>query len=366
LRESEGFYWINAEINLKFKLNPVTEAMNSIENWNINLEQIGISDPHTLGFAYLTGSVSKVLSVINNKPQEITPLMPLLQENSKLPLSSEVIRELGTDIFIELLFAGKSNDEEKLIQIPDRFQNISFLNSTNKYFYAESNCWTINCAYRDLIKSIGEKIQGKLTKEQALVLGYLHAEMTLKNEAEQKAYIGAVILSNIQPTYLANVMNTFPLPGEFCSSPDRWVFSKEIYSRLSDQKYSLDVEAQNWVMRFHDFLFFENAKDPEENRNKHDSIDILNKMMPNIYTQISKFNDRDPLNSKKVKFSSKYSGQAHWKEFLRDWEDNYAADFGAFKVDPLYCIGEFYSHFSYRFIHAVLLFLEKKKRFGIF
>jgi hypothetical protein len=341
--------------------------MDIIKNWNLNLEQINIDNPHVLGFAYLTGCVSKVLSVIHNKPQEISAIIPIIKENSTLPINVDIMNQLGSEIFIELLFAGKAIDKENLIQIPERFKIISFINATNPYYHADSNFWTINCSYRDLINNIGAKLENyNLSKEQSLVLGFSHAEMKLHNLSEQKAYIGAVILSNIQPTYLANIMNTFPLPEEYCSNPDKWVFSKEIYSRLMDKKYNLDNQAMEWVMRFHEFLFFDNPNDLEEIKTKHDSIDVLKNMIQNIYTQISKFNDQDPLYSKKLKFVKKYTGQDNWKDFLREWEINYSEDFGATKIEQMYCMGEFYSHYSFRFIHAVLLFLEKKKRFGLF
>ena len=47
------------------------------------------------------------------------------------------------------------------------------------------------------------------------------------------------------PTYLADVMNTFPSPNANNSNPNLWLLSKEIFNRMHDEKYKLDLESKN-------------------------------------------------------------------------------------------------------------------------
>ena len=262
---------------------------------------------------------------------------------------------------------AKSIDNENLVQIPKNFINISFDRNTNPYFKKVENQWNINCRYRDLIKKIGDKIEQFIsTKEQALALGYAHAHMKMHSFPEKQAYIGAAVLSNIQPSYLANVTNTLPFPNQFVSDPKKWIFSKELFTRLSDEKYGLDYKAANWIIDFHNFLFFKDPNNAQEHKDKHETVDHFDNMILDIYKQIEQYHNQHNLDSKKYKFKSKYSGQEEWNSFVKQWQYNYTSDYGNEKVEDLFCIGEFYSHMSFRFMHAVLLFFERKKFLGVF
>ena len=48
--------------------------MTEIEKWNINLDQIGISEPHLYGYTYLTGCIARVMAEVNNKASEVNPI----------------------------------------------------------------------------------------------------------------------------------------------------------------------------------------------------------------------------------------------------------------------------------------------------
>ena len=341
--------------------------MTEIEKWNINLDQIGISEPHLYGYTYLTGCIARVMAEVNNKASEVNPILPVIQANLKLPLETATIVKLNQEIFVELLLFAKSIDNENLVQIPNNFINISFDRNTNPYFKKNENQWNINCRYRDLIKKIGEKIEQFIsTKEQALTLGYTHAHMKMNNSLEKQAYIGAAVLSNLQPSYLANVTNTLPFPNQFVSDPVKWIFSKELFTRLSDEKYGLDYKAANWIIDFHNFLFFKDPTNAQEHKNKHETVDHFENMITDIYKQIEQYHNQHNLDSKKFKFKSKYSGQDNWNSFVKQWQYNYTTDYGNEKVEDLFCVGEFYSHMSFRFMNAVLLFFERKKFWGVF
>jgi hypothetical protein len=341
--------------------------MTEIEKWNINLDQIGISEPHLYGYTYLTGCIARVMAEVNNKASEVNPILPVIRDNLKLPLETATIVKLNQEIFVELLLFAKSIDNDNLVQIPKNFINISFDRNTNPYFKEVENQWNINCRYRDLIKKIGEKIEQFIsTKEQALALGYTHAHMKMNNSHEKQVYIGAAVLSNLQPSYLANVTNTLPFPNQFVSDPEKWIFSKELFTRLSDEKYGLDYKAANWIIDFHNFLFFKDANNAQEHKNKHETVDHFDHMITDIYKQIEQYQNKQKLDSKKFKFKSKYSGQEEWNAFVKQWQYNYTSDYGSEKVQDLFCIGEFYSHMSFRLLHAVLLFMERKKFLGVF
>ena len=341
--------------------------MTEIEKWNINLEQIGISEPHLFGYTYLTGCIARVMAEVNNNASEVNPILPVIQANLKLPLETATIVKLNQEIFVELLLFAKSIDNENLVQIPKNFINISFDRNTNPYFKKVENQWNINCRSRDLIKKIGEKIEQFIsTKEQALALGYAHAHMKMHSFPEKQAYISAAVLSNIQPSYLANVTNTLPFPNQFVSDPEKWIFSKELFTRLSDEKYGLDYKAANWIIDFHNFLFFKDPNNAQEHKNKHETVDHFENMILDIYKQIVQYHNQHNLDSKKFKFKSKYSGQDDWNSFVKQWQYNYTSDYGNEKVEDLFCIGEFYSHMSFRFLNAVLLFFERKKFLGVF
>jgi hypothetical protein len=113
-------------------------------------------------------------------------------------------------------------------------------------------------------------------------------------------------------------------------------------------------------------LFFKDPNDPLEHQNKHETVDHFDSMVLDIYKQIDQFHNRQNLNSKRFKFKVKYNGQADWNTFVKQWQYNYSSDYGNEKVENLFCVGEFYSHMSFRFMHAVLLFLERKKFLGVF
>ena len=341
--------------------------MTEIEKWNINIDQVGIGEPHLYGFTYLTGCIARVMAEVNKNASEVNPILPVIQANLKLPMETTTIVKLNEEIFIELLLFAKSVDNENLVQIPNKFINISFDSNTNPYYKEVENQWNINCKYRDLIKKFGEKIEPYIsTKEQALALGYAHAHMKMNYTLDKQAYIGAAVLSNIQPSYLANVTNTLPFPNKFVSDPEKWIFSKELFTRLSDEKYGLDYKSANWIIDFHNFLFFKDPNDPLEHQNKHETVDHFDSMVLDIYKQIDQFHNRQNLNSKRFKFKVKYNGQADWNTFVKQWQYNYSSDYGNEKVENLFCVGEFYSHMSFRFMHAVLLFLERKKFLGVF
>ena len=88
-----------------------------------------------------------------------------------------------------------------------------------------------------LIGSIGNiLVKNEIIKfREVLSLAFTHHNFW-KYSPDGLSFSDSVILSNILPTYMADVINSIPNPTHFNSNPDLWPLSKEISNLLKNSK----------------------------------------------------------------------------------------------------------------------------------
>ncbi len=338
--------------------------MSVLKQFQENFKKVGISSNNQiLGFFYHTAAMPTLLSFINKDESIIKPLLPLI--NNYQP-NIEEVEWLDTDsllfsakIFKEYYLNSSIKSDDILYPETEIVQGLIENETNNKYeeFSSIENPFNKNLRILKLLESIGEIITNHKDFSSNLLdvisIGYDHSNFW-KNTPDGLCYIKSVTLSNVFPTYLADVMNTFPSPNANNSNPNLWLLSKEIFNRMHDEKYKLDLESKKWVWNIHNYIFYINDPDRIELKNKYKDLNGLNEMLSDIFLNIGSFSN---LNSSKYVFSHVYSSRDHWKEFLEDLNDSVKNDYGVSKKDNFSNNGELYSFWSFRFINAVMLYL---------
>jgi len=314
-----------------------------------------------------------LLSTINKDESIIKPLLPLI---SNYKPKAEEVEFLDSDallfsaeIFKEYYLNSSSNSDN--IPTPETKVVKGFIENEpeNKYqeFSSIETPYNTNLRVLKILESIGEIISKyndfSSNPLDVIDLGYEHSNFW-KNTPDRLSYINSVVLSNIFPTYLLNVIHTLPYPDAPNSDPSLWLLSKEIYSRMEDDKYALDLETKQWIWSVHNTIFYTNDPDRVELITKYQTHEGINEMLSDIFKNIGSHSGS--LKSSKFKYFHNYPDWDKWDTFINDLNIKVEADFGISVKNNQSSVGEFYWYISYRFINAVMLYLEKvetKKRF---
>ena len=280
--------------------------MSVLKQFQENLKKVGISSNNQiLGFLYHTAAMPTLLSFINKDESIIKPLLPLI--NNYKP-NIEEVEWLDTDsllfsakIFKEYYLNSSIKSDEILYPESEIMQRLIESETYNKYeeFSSIENPYNKNLRILKLLESIGEIITSysdfSSDPFSVISIGYDHSNFW-KNTPDGLFYIKSVTLSNVFPNYLADVINTFPFPDANNSNPNLWLLSKEIFNRMHDKKYGLDLETKKWIWSIHNYIFY--IKDPDriELKNKYKDLNGLNEMLSDIFLNIGSFSN---LNSSK-------------------------------------------------------------------
>ena len=348
--------------------------MNELEQFQKNLKKVGIiSHNQILGFLYHTAAMPTLLSFINKDESIIKPLLPLI--NNYQPKIEEV-EWLDADsllfsakIFKEYYLNSSIKSDDILYPETEIVQGLIESETENKYedFSSIENPYNTNSRILKLLESIGEIISdnGDFNSNplDVVSLGYEHSNFW-KNTPDGLCYTKSVTLSNIFPTYLVDVINTFPSPNANNSDPNLWLLSKEIFNRMHDEKYGLDLETKKWVWSIHNYIFYINDPEKIELIAKYQTHEGLNEMLSDIFKNIGGLSGN--LKSSKFEYIHNYPDWDKWDVFLNNLNNKVKDDFGiSIKSNPS-SRGEFYWYISFRFINAVMLYLKKsdsKKKF---
>ena len=345
-----------------------------ITQFQENLKKVGItSNNQILGFLYHTAAMPTLLSFINKDESLIKPLLPLI--NDYQPKIEEV-KWLDADslvfsakIFKEYYLNSSIKSDDILYPETEIVQGLIESETKNKYqeFSSIETPYNTNLRILKLLESIGEIISnyGDFNSNPfgVISIGYEHSNFW-KNTPDVLCYTKSVTLSNVFPTYLADVINTFPCPDANNSNPNLWILSKEIFNRMHDEKYGLDLETKKWVWSIHNYIFYINDPDRIELIAKYQKHEGLNEMLSDIFKNIGGLSGS--LKSSEFIYVHSYSDWDKWDVFINDVNSKVKDDFGISIKNISSSIGEGHWYISYRFINAVMLYLKKtdaKKKF---
>lgn len=338
----------------------------SVKQFQDNLINVGMtSQNQILGFFYHTAVMPTLLSFINQDESIIKPLLPLIKNykpkieevegliDDSLFFSAQIFKEYYLNSSIE------SND----ILYPDIeiVQGLIESEKENKYeeFSSIENPHNTNLRILKLLESIGEIISsyGDFNSFPLglISIGYDHSNFW-KNTPDGLCYIKSVTYSNVFPTYLADVMNTLPSPDANNSNPDLWILSKEIFNRMHDEKYGLDLETKKWIWSIHNYIFYVNDQKKIELLTKYQNFEGTNEILSDIFKNIGGLSKN--LKSKEFIFVHSYTSWDEWDLFINDVNCKVKDDFGIV-IKNYGSKGESYWYISYRFINAVMLYLKK-------
>lgn len=339
--------------------------MSELTQFQENLKKVGItSNNQILGFLYHTAAMPTLLSFINKDESIIKPLLPLIK-NYKPKI--EEVEWLDADsllfsakIFKEYYLNSSIKSNDILYPETEIVQGLIESETENKYeeFSSIESPYNTNLRTLKLLESIGEIISsyGDFSSDPfgLISIGYDHSNFW-KNTPDGLCYVKSVTLSNVFPTYLADVINTFPSPDANNSNPNLWILSKEIFNRMHDEKYGLDLETKKWIWSIHNYIFYINDPDRIELITKYQNHEGLNEMLSDIFKNIGGLSGN--LKSSKYIYSHVYNSKDHWEEFLEDLNDKVKDDYGIGVPNSFSNAGEYYSFYSFRFVNAVMLYL---------
>ena len=339
--------------------------MSELNQFQENLKKVGISSNNQiLGFLYHTAAMPTLLSFINKDESIIKPLLPLIK-NYKPKI--EEVEWLDADsllfsakIFKEYYLNSSIKSDDILYPEAEIVQGLIESETKNKYeeFSSIENPYHTNSRVLKLLGSIGEIISdyGDFNSDpfSVISLGYDHSNFW-KNTPDGLCFTKSVTLSNVFPTYLADVINTFPFPDANNSNPNLWLLSKEIFNRMHDEKYGLDLETKKWIWSIHNYIFYINDPNRIELITKYQKHEGLDEMLSDIFKNIGGLSGN--LKSSKYIYSHVYSSRDHWEEFLEDLNDKVKDDYGIGVPNSFSNAGEYYSFYSFRFVNAVMLYL---------
>lgn len=343
--------------------------MSELTQFQENLRKVGFTSRNQiLGFLYHTAAMPTLLSFINEDESIIKPLLPLIK-NYKPKI--EEVEWLDFDslffsakIFKEYYLNSSIKSDDILYPKTEIVQGLIESETENKYeeFDSIENPYNTNLRMLRLLESLGDIISsyGDFSSNPLSVIsiGYEHSNFW-KNTPDGLCYTKSVTLSNVFPTYLADVMNTFPSPDANNSNPNLWLLSKEIFNRMHDEKYGLDLETKKWIWSIHNYIFYVNDPDRIELITKYQQDEGLNEMLSDIFKNIGGLSGN--LKSSEFIYVHRYSNVDKWDVFINDVNRKVKDDFGISIKNIYSSRGEGYWYLSYRFINAVMLYLKKEK-----
>jgi len=329
-----------------------------------NNKSLGLaSQAETIGFWYFTSIIPSVLSFINQDDSIIEPLLPFFTDEAKANTNiqlEENSKEVAILIFREFYFCSSSTSEK--IEEPSLdFVKIRFESETNNYLEIPQSFkeYFKNLRFVKLIGSIGNiLVKNEIIKfREVLSLAFTHHNFW-KYSPDGLSFSNSVILSNILPTYMADVINSIPNPTHFNSNPDLWPLSKEISNRIHDENYSLDENTKKWIWLVHNFVFYVNERNSTKRKEKYVTESGLPEMLSDIFLNIGGLSSN--LNSDRFEYLHRYPKKEHWKDFLIEVDKAVHKDYGKAIFDKFNSRGLLHSFYSFRFINAVMLYLEEK------
>ena len=334
------------------------------------------SEKQIKGFDYFVVCVPSVLSFIQQDDSIINPLLPLLSNDSKEKTHysvsdfvnlNEKNKKIAIDIFKEFYFNAVSIDKQ--IKKPSLdIINKSIDSSTNRYNEIPNSLLEHfkTVRFTTLIESIGEILidNGYTDSREIFSLAYTHHNLW-KYSPDGLTFSSSVIKSNILPTHLADVINSIPLPNAFNSNPDLWTVSKEISNRIHDEKYSLDNETKEWIWLIHNYIFYNN--DDNSIKDKYQNHNGFNEMLFDIFLNIgNKGKLSKKLISKNNSYLQRYSKREDWAAYITQINKLVAADYGIAHLENFNSVGELHSLVSFKFINAVMLYIERNSKWRRF
>ena len=332
-----------------------------------NFKKLGLNSQKQMkGFQYFISCVPSVLSFIQQDDSIINPLLPYLSNDSKEKTHysdsdfvnlNEKNKKIAIDIFKEFYFNAVSIDKQ-IIKPSLDIINKSIDSSTNRYNEIPDSFLEHykTVRFTTLIESIGEILidNGYTDFREILSLAYTHHNLW-KYSPDGLTFSSSVIKSNILPTHVADVINSIPLPNAFNSNPDLWTVSKEISNRIHDEKYSLDNETKEWIWLIHNYIFYNN--DDNSIKDKYQNNNGLNEMLSDIFLNIGQLSNN--LISKNYNYLHRYSKREDWTAYITQINKFVAADYGIAHLDNFNSWGELHSLYSFKFINAVMLYIER-------
>jgi hypothetical protein len=346
--------------------------MDELSKYQKNFNQLELSSTYSLGFYYFTACIPTVLSLINKDVSIVEPLIDSIEGIEIGNLSEEDSLYIATRSYLEFFKNAKSisNKVPPPILMNQNWELEDFCSDLEKYSGKGFNGYLSIpnsgqeyfklVRFTDLIFIIGYLLERfEMNEMQSMKLGYMHSNYWLISP-NGLSYSSSVIYSNILPTHFANVINSFPFPESFYSQPENWLFSKELDCRIKDPKYKLDESTMRWIWGFHNYIFYVNDPQVIELKNQYKEKEGFNLMLSDIFKNIDSYNKIVPLKSKKLKFVNSFKSDDNWNNFLNLVNTNTKEDFGQSHIDSFYGKGDLCSFYSFRYIHAVKLFLKQK------
>ena len=225
-----------------------------IENWLKYARQLGLTEIEILGMAYFNSAIPTTLFHIKQNNAIIKPLENVVTNFLKSSSQRANILYLYREFYFNAIIKDKNVQHINFDEIPEHFfskENNRYLNYQDKgdTFFKNSRLTL------DFINNIGTILSDyKIDISEAFDLGHIHTNYL--NSINPSASNHAVILSNVLPHYLASLVECLPKPNSISLRNDLWLFSKLLQNELGNSSY--DIELQEWIWYFHNYLFYEN------------------------------------------------------------------------------------------------------------
>ncbi|MEY2792281.1 MAG: hypothetical protein RJA76_273 [Bacteroidota bacterium] len=359
--------------------------MNAFENFKQNVAALCLDEGKKLGLCYFSGCLGAVNSWTKNDDKIIRSL----EFKSNLPSKTDVGESYGKGeaawLLMELFRCAYSLDNSTHKPSEDK-NDIDYeayfilLENKNNYTDKELNIYLTfpntdkeNDNFQrsiTLFRIIGYILDNLevTTEEEAFQLGIYHFNYWYSTAftTNFESFFTSVLKCNVMPSVFADVINSIPNPEFMRSKSEIWLFSKELDNRIKDTKYELDLATMQWIWGLHNFIFYEQGKGPNILREKYKDNEGFKLMLSDIFRSINEYGKINPINSKNYKFHNLFNDDQLWEKFCGITNYKVKEDFGTHEILEFDNQGEFFSFYSYRFIHAMMLFLKRKKKFLFF
>jgi hypothetical protein len=215
---------------------------------------LGLTEIEILGMAYLNAAIPTILFHIKQNNSIIKPLENVVTNFLKSSSQRANILYLYREFYFNAIVKDDNVQHIQFEEIPEHFfskENNRYLNYQDKgdTFFKNSRLTL------DFINNIGTILSDyKIEVNEAFDLGHIHTNYLYS--INPSATNHAVIFSNVLPQYLASLVECLPKPNSIALRNDLWLFSKLLQNELGNSSY--DIELQQWIWYFHNYLFYEN------------------------------------------------------------------------------------------------------------
>lgn len=355
--------------------------MGDLEIWLENLKQVGLKNESVAGLAYITACLPTVLYFSHKLNIEyLKPLVPYLKDPGKATLDTygEEEKFSALRIFDKFYRTAKISpvlepneilspvlDEDFSQALSER--NIQLFVEEQKQPNLNFNPKQKNDTYNSLILFIGKELTTLIPVNRILdifQIGFEHSAYWMTDDCYGESYLTSVLGSNYVPSYLGTIINSLPYPNSFSSNINNWMFSRELDYRIKEDDYDFDLETQTWIWKLHNYIFYTSETSFPEREDKYKDQNIstgFNEMLSDVFLNIIKFNNAFPLKSESFDFNPRFTSRDDWSTYVNEVNFNFYKSCG-WNVNELHisCIGELYHIMSYRFLTAVLIYLDRK------